>query len=207
MAYVYAYNPPPGGGQSQNVIYSVVALDPSLSSLTPVAVVAGSPATTLTINGYNFMYGASVLFNNEKAPTTFVNSSELQVQIPKSRLTKPTIAQVAVQNPAPGGLSPTLNFNVSYPAQVRTLNIPANDLVWDSKAQLIYASLPSSYGTKGNSIAVINPLNGMITAYHFVGSEPTQLALSADWQLFVCGIERQRLRAADDLLAQLRPRH
>jgi len=117
-----------------------------------------------------------------------VNSGELQVQIPKSQLTKPEIVQVAVQNPPPGGLSPTLNFNVSYPAQVRTLNVPANDLVWDSKAQLIYASLPSSYGTNGNSIAVINPVSGKITAYHFVGSEPTQLALSSDSSYLYVGL-------------------
>jgi trimeric autotransporter adhesin len=187
-ANIYAYNPPPGGGDSQSVDYSVIALDPSLSSLAPTAVVAGSPTTTLTINGSNFMDGASVLFDNEEAPTTFVNSGELQVQLPKSRLTKPEIVQVAVQNPAPGGLSPILNFNVSYPAQVRTLNIPANDLVWDSKAQLIYASLPSGYGTNGNSIAVINPASGKITAYHFVGSEPTQLALSSDSSYLYVGL-------------------
>lgn len=186
--YIYAYNAPPGGGQSQTVAYSVVAPDPSLSSIAPTAVVAGSPATTLILSGSNFMDGASVLFNNVKAPATYVNSGELQVQIPKSQLTRPEIVQVAVQNPPPGGLSPTLNFNVSYPAQVRTLNIPANDLVWDSKAQLIYASLPSSYGTNGNSIAVINPLNGKITAYHFVGSEPTQLALSSDSSYLYVGL-------------------
>ena len=187
-AYIYAYNPPPGGGNSPSVPYSVIALDPSLSSLSPTAVVAGSQATVLTINGSNFMQGASVLFDNQKAPTTFVNSSELQVQIPKSQLSKPKIVQVAVQNPAPGGLSTALNFNVSYPAQVRTLNLPANDLVWDAKAQLIYASLPSSYGSNGNSIAVINPLTGKITAYHFVGSEPTQLALSADSSYLYVGL-------------------
>lgn len=186
--YIYAYNPPPGGGDSQSLPYSVIALDPVLSSLSPTAVVAGSPATTLTINGSNFMEGASVLFNNQKAPTIFVNSGELQVQIPKSRLTKPQIVQVAVQNPAPGGLSPILDFNVSYPAQVRTLNIPANDLIWDPNAQLIYASLPSSYGTNGNSIAVINPFSGKILAYHFVGSEPNQLALSADGSYLYVGL-------------------
>jgi len=60
--YIYAYNPPPGGGESQNVAYSVIALDPSLSSLAPTAVVAGSPATTLTLSGSNFMDGASVFF-------------------------------------------------------------------------------------------------------------------------------------------------
>src|SRR5579862_5160165 len=110
---IYAYNPPPGGGESQSIAYSVVALDPAVSSLAPTAVVAGSPATTLTINGSNFMDGAAVLFDNEKAPTTYVNSGELQVQIPKSQLTKPKIVQVAVQNPGPGGLSPILDFNVS----------------------------------------------------------------------------------------------
>lgn len=186
--YIYAYNPPPGGGSSGELEYLVIALDPQLSSIGPTAVVAGSGATTLTLNGYNFMNGASVLWNNRKIPTTYVNSGEVQAQLTATQTSKPAIVQIAVQNPSPGGLSSSLNFNVSYPALVRTLNIPANDLVWDPKAQLIYASLPSSYGTHGNSIAVINPINGKVTAYHFVGSEPTQLAISADSSYLYVGL-------------------
>jgi hypothetical protein len=53
---------------------------------------------------------------------------------------------------------------------------------------LIYASLPSSYGTNGNSIAVIKPQTGKVIAYHYAGSEPHQLALSADGQYLYVGL-------------------
>ena len=71
---------------------------------------------------------------------------------------------------------------------MHTLNIPANDLVWDPYAQSIYASLPSSYGPNGNSIAVINPKNGSVTGYYFAGSEPTQMALSGDGKYLYVGL-------------------
>jgi trimeric autotransporter adhesin len=186
--YVYAYNPPPGGGNSGSVIFSIIALDPSINSVAPDAVVAGTGATSITVNGSNFMNGATVLWNNKKLPTTYTNSGELQAQLTATQVAKPEIVQVSVSNPAPGGLSSALNFNVSYPALVRMLNIPANDLVWDPKAQRIYASLPSSFGTNGNSIAVINPANGKVTGYYFVGSEPNQLALSADSSYLYVGL-------------------
>jgi hypothetical protein len=187
-SYVYAYNPPPGGGNSGSVIFSIIALDPTISSVAPNAVVAGGGATAITVTGSNFAVGATVLWNNKKLPTTYTNSGELQAQLTAPQVAKPEIVQVSVSNPAPGGLSSALNFNVSYPALVRMLNIPANDLVWDPKAQRIYASLPSSFGTNGNSIAVIDPANGKVTGYHFVGSEPNQLALSADSSYLYVGL-------------------
>lgn len=185
---IYASNPAPGGGNSALVSFSVLALEPSVFSVAPTAVVAGSGSTMLTVNGENFMTGASILWNSRKLPTTYVNSAELEATLAASQLSKPAIVQIAVQNPAPGGLSSSLNFNVSYPALVRILDIPANDLVWDPKAQRIYASVPSSYGTKGNSIAVINPVNGRVTGFYFVGSEPNQLALSADSSYLYVGL-------------------
>jgi len=96
--------------------------------------------------------------------------------------------QLSVSNPPPGGISSTVNFNVTYPAKVTVLDLPANDLVWDPYAQRIYASMPSSYGTNGNSIAVINPAKGKVTGYYFAGSEPNQLALSADSKYLYTGL-------------------
>jgi hypothetical protein len=95
---------------------------------------------------------------------------------------------LSVSNPAPGGVSPVVEFDVTYPAKVTVLDLPANDLVWDPYAQRIYASLPSSYGSLGNSIAVINPLIGRVSGYYFAGSEPTALALSSDSKYLYAGL-------------------
>jgi trimeric autotransporter adhesin len=185
---VYAYNPPPGGGNSGDLNLSVVALDPTISYLAPISVVAGSGATSLTVSGANFMNGASILLNGKQIPTTYTNSGQLQGQLTVAQVTKPEISQISVSNPAPGGVSTTLNFDVTYPATIRILNIPANDLIWDPVARRIYASLPSSFGENGNSIAVINPINGNVLAYHFAGSEPNQLAISSDSAYLYVGL-------------------
>jgi hypothetical protein len=187
-ASVYANNPSPGGGNSGVLDFSVIALDPTIQSLAPISVVAGSGATSVTVNGANFMNGAAILWNGRRIPTTYVNSEQLQGQLTATQVTKPEISQISVSNPPPGGVSITLNFDVTFAATVRILNIPANDLVWDPVAQRIYASLPSSFGENGNSIAVINPANGSISGYHFAGSEPNQLALSSDSKYLYVGL-------------------
>ena len=186
--FVSVTNPPPGGGSSGDLTFQIVALDPFLQSVSPLSLVAGTAATSITLNGDNFMTGAKVLWNGNPLATTYINSNELQAQLKTTELAKPGIIQLSVSNPSPGGVSSTLNFNVTFPAVVRILNIPANDLVWDPFAQRIYASVPSSFGANGNSIAVINPANGSIGGYHFAGSEPTQLALSADASYLYAGL-------------------
>jgi hypothetical protein len=120
-------------------------------------------------------------------PTTYINWGQLQVQLTSGDMAKAQIGQLAVSDPALGGLSMPATFNVTYPAKVTILDLPANDLVWDPYLRKIYASLPSSYGSAGNSIAVINPLNGEAN-YYFAGSEPAKLALSADARYLYTGL-------------------
>lgn len=72
---------------------------------------------------------------------------------------------------------------------VRTVSVPANDLVYDPFSKKIYASVPSSAGTRGNSITVINPENGAIEGSVFVGSEPNRMAISDDGQFIYVGID------------------
>jgi hypothetical protein len=187
-AYIQVSNPAPGGGFSPGLPFNVIGLDPSINDLSPNSLQAGSATTSITVNGGNFMNGAKVLCNGKPLPTTYISSTELSVQLTAKELAKPTIAQIAVSNPSPGGVSTPLNFNVTYPALVRILNLPANDIVWDPNAQKIYASLPSSFGTNGNSIAVIDPVKGVVDGYYFAGSEPATLAVSSDGQYLYVGL-------------------
>lgn len=183
---IYVYST---GGQSSNYInFSIVDRSPTLQNLSPVAVVAASTPSAITVNGYNFMNGATVQWNGKTLPTTYTSSSQLQFTPTKADLGAAAIVPITVTNPPPGTISPFLNFNVTYPATITTLDLPANDIVWDPYAQRLYASMPSSYGTNGNSIAVINPQNGKVTGYYFAGSEPNQLALSSDSQYLYVGL-------------------
>ena len=183
---VYVTNP--GSLSSNTVNFYVVGLDPSVSGVTPIDAVAGSTPGVVTVNGYNFASGATILWNGRPVSTTFVNSGQLTFTPTKSQLAAPRIVPLAVSNPTPGGLSATINFDVTYPAKTTVLDLPANDIVWDPYAQRIYASLPSSYGINGNTIAVVNPYTGKVVKYYFAGSEPNQLALATDSKYLYVGL-------------------
>src|SRR5689334_3927112 len=65
-------------------------------------------------------------------------------------------------------------------AFVRRISLFTNDLVYSSTTGKIYASIPSSAGSIGNSIATIDPVTGAVINTTFIGSEPKNLALSDD---------------------------
>jgi trimeric autotransporter adhesin len=178
----------PGGVSSNTLYFNIVGLDPSINSASPTSVVAKTTPTPIVVTGGNFMSGASVLWNGKPLPTTYLNSSQLQVTPTANQLASASIVQLSVSNPPPGGVSPIIDFDVTYPAKVTVLDLPANNLVWDPYAQRIYASMPSSYGSQGNTIAVINPTSGKTTGYYFAGSEPNQLAISSDSKYLYVGL-------------------
>src|SRR5689334_17207270 len=60
---------------------------------------------------------------------------------------------------------------------VRQVSLPSNDLAYDPVTGRIYASVPSSAGTRGNSITAIDPETGQVGASVFIGSEPGKIAV------------------------------
>ena len=180
-------NPAPGGGSAFTTL-QVVSPEPSISNVSPVSIVAGTASEPILVEGQNFMAGAKVQWNGVSIATTYLSSSQLQFRPTKTELATAGIVQLAVANPSPGTISLPTNFNVTYPVKLTVLDLPANDLVWDPFAQMIYASLPSSYGANGNSIAVINPSTAAVTGYFFAGSEPTKLALDSTSKYLYVGL-------------------
>jgi len=71
--------------------------------------------------------------------------------------------------------------------QVYTVNVTANDLVYDATTNKIYASVPSANGANGNSIGIINPNTHLLENTVFIGSEPTVLAISDNGQYIYSG--------------------
>lgn len=185
--YLYVTNPGPAGGTT-SATFQVVSPQPTVSNVSPASIVAGTASEPILVNGQNFMSGAKVQWNGVNIPTTYLSSTQLQAQPTTAELATAAIVQLSVANPSPGTISPTTTFDVTYPVNITVLDLPANDLVWDPFAQLIYASLPSSFGTSGNSIAAINPSTGVVTGYHFAGSEPTKLALDATSKYLYVGL-------------------
>ncbi|HEU4594346.1 MAG TPA: Calx-beta domain-containing protein, partial [Pyrinomonadaceae bacterium] len=91
-----------------------------------------------------------------------------------SGLTRPASSsrRSAVTTPAP--------LQTGEVSSVRQLSLLAKDLAVDPNTQTIYASLPSSAGAMGNSIAAINPATGSVGAPVFLGSDPGKMAFTDD---------------------------
>ncbi len=113
---IRAYNPPPGGGQSNPLRFMVLNPVPSLLSINPSSIIAGSPNFTLTLTGNNFVNTSVVRFNNQQYPVTFINKNQIQTTIPSNAITTPGSYPVKVINPAPGGgESSLLLFDILNP--------------------------------------------------------------------------------------------
>ncbi|MCE1189424.1 MAG: DNA/RNA non-specific endonuclease [Ignavibacteria bacterium] len=76
---------------------------PSLTSIYPLWMNAGSSAFTLTVTGTNFISTSVVTFNGSNLTTTFVSSTVLQAAVPAALLNSAGTVNVTVTTPAPGG--------------------------------------------------------------------------------------------------------
>jgi hypothetical protein len=103
-ATVTVVNPAPGGGISNAQTFTLTGNPlPTLTSLSPSTVVAGSGSFTLTVTGTGFVSGSVVRWNGADRTTTFVSSTQLTATIPAADITSIGSAGVAVFTPSPGG--------------------------------------------------------------------------------------------------------
>jgi hypothetical protein len=92
-------------------VVTVLPGPPAISSLSPAAVPAGSPALTLTVNGSGFTAGSIVRWNGADRATTFVSTTRVRASIPAADLAAIGTAQVTVFDPS-SGTSPASPFAV-----------------------------------------------------------------------------------------------
>jgi hypothetical protein len=87
---------------------------PTISSLSPSSVSAGSPDLEVLVSGSGFSQSSFAEWNATPLATSFISSSQLMVLIPAADLTTSgTNATIDVSTPAPGGgTSKTLTFKV-----------------------------------------------------------------------------------------------
>jgi uncharacterized protein (TIGR03437 family) len=117
-AQISVFNPPPGGGASNTISFSIVNPVPVLTSLSPAAIPAGSPDLTLLVTGSRFVPTSVVRWNGADRPTSFVTPTQLRALLPASDIAATGAGQVTVFNPAPGGgSSAILSFTIT-PAPV-----------------------------------------------------------------------------------------
>jgi hypothetical protein len=94
-------SPAPANFESNGLPFVVLAPAPVVSSVSPAAIPAGSPALQLKVNGANFAADAQVLWNGVALPTTFGNSGQLTAQVAAALLADGQIAGIAVRNQTP----------------------------------------------------------------------------------------------------------
>jgi hypothetical protein len=76
---------------------------PSLSTLSPRTVDAGSAAIAVTIDGSNFTKSSEVFSGGTPLATTYVSASRLRATLPSSLLSKAASLTIRVSTPGPGG--------------------------------------------------------------------------------------------------------
>jgi hypothetical protein len=102
--YVWVDNPAPGGGQSQLVTFNLGSTVPTITSLSPASVTAGSFSFIVTISGTGFG-AASIYWNGTvlQGGGLAANPNQLQAIVPYSLIASPGTAQITVVNAPPGG--------------------------------------------------------------------------------------------------------
>lgn len=147
---------------------------PTVSSLSPSSVLAGSVTQTLNINGTNFLTKSSVTFNGVQHPSTFVNASELTINLSAGDLSVAGNFPVVVTNPAPGGgPSAPFNFVVGNPVPAIAGLSPSSVTV-GSPAQPLTIS-----GSNFLSKSIVT-VNGVQHTDVFVNSSQLATSLSAN---------------------------
>ena len=146
---------------------------PTVTSLTPRAVLAGSPSQTINITGTGYLSSTSATFNGAAIQTTYVSATSLQATVPASALAAGQVATVVLSNPTPGGgNSAPVDFSVNSPTPAVTGLSPR---VVPQGADAVITVNGS--GFEANSVVMYN---GSARPTTFVNGTTLQVSLKAD---------------------------
>jgi hypothetical protein len=74
---------------------------PAIETISPTLVTEGSPATTVTIKGFNFVRRMQVYFNGRSVPYNGVSPTEIQVMLDETLLRTPGKFDLVIKSPGP----------------------------------------------------------------------------------------------------------
>ena len=159
---------------------STFNLVPTITSLSPAAIVSGSLDTVLTVNGTGFNSASTILLSGKALSTSFVSATALTATVPAANLTTLGWSAISVSTPAPGG-----GVSVALPLSVYSvITLGVNHILYDPYSRRIMASVGSgSTAVNGNSIVGITPETASVGAPVGIGSQPTNLSLTSDGQI------------------------
>jgi len=123
---VIRYTYDAAGNRTSEQVLSINPI-PTLAGLSPSNKIVGGAAFTLTVNGANFVSGATVKWNGADRPTTFVDSATLTASITAADIAAAGMANVTVVNPDPtNGASSPLSFAINNPTPTITGTSPSS---------------------------------------------------------------------------------
>lgn len=141
---------------------------------------AGHADFTLTVDGTGFVPGAVLSWNSAPQPTTFVSPTRLTVAISAGAVVAAGSATLQVQNPDPAE-APSLPRSFVIDAAGRhVLPLDVGGFLWDPVRQQLYVSILATDSIYPNRLIALDPMTGEVVRSVFVGSNPTQLAISDD---------------------------
>lgn len=120
-------NPPPGGGASSTLSFTVANPAVSISQVTPGSAFVGASSASLRVMGAGFVPASAVLFNGTPLTTAYAGPTELTAVVPGSLLGAVGDLPVVVSSPPPGGgVSAPAVFRVLYPVPSATSVSPSS---------------------------------------------------------------------------------
>lgn len=98
-ASITVSNPSPGGGTSNSLGFGVTGPNPTLTSISPTQVEAGSNAFSLTVNGTNFLSTSIVRWNSSARTTHYLSATQLTADITANDVSLGGAFPILVVNP------------------------------------------------------------------------------------------------------------
>jgi hypothetical protein len=106
------------GGTSSPVTFTITQPQPTITSISPASIGAGSATFKLTVNGSNFISGMNTKFGSAWVGANIISSTQLTVTIPAYMVA--TAGTVGVMTNTTGGISATLPFTINPASPVIT---------------------------------------------------------------------------------------
>lgn len=109
---VKVHNPTPVAADSNSQVFTVHNLIPQTTSVSPGSVPAGSPQTTITVTGSNFLSDSVVYFGATALTTMYIGGTQLTAIIPPALLASLGTYSITVFTPSTGETSNPQAFTV-----------------------------------------------------------------------------------------------
>ncbi len=112
---------------SNSITFTVTAAGPAISAVSPSSVLAGSAGFTLRVSGSGYVSGSVVNWDGTPLTTSYLNTSQLSVDVPASVIASSKTVSVTVTTPGTGGKTSSSHpFNVNAPLPAVTGVNPSN---------------------------------------------------------------------------------